>query len=426
MSPPTTVIDPRRQAARLLSGAPADLAAHRARAPRPPAPGQSPHLGLIELVERSGLGGRGGAGFPTGRKLRAVAARPGPRVVVVNGAEGEPASGKDGALLVQAPHLVLDGALLAATAVGATRVIVCIDRARTDALAAARRALAERAGEPVGVGVELAATPSRYVAGVSSSLVHWLDGGPAVPTVSSAHERGVGGRPTLVLNTETAAHLAQIAAHGAEWFRSLGTDDEPGTALVTVSGAVAGPAVVEVPFGTPLAEVVGRAGGSSAPVQALLVGGFFGTWVAARPGLAAPYSRAGLEPLGASPGAGVVIALPVDACGLVETALVLRWFAGESAGQCGPCVYGLPDLAATTAALARGEADAGAVARLRRWADQIEGRGACHHPDGAVNLLRSALTVFEADVARHAAGVPCVGAAGRPVLRVPTPGQGWR
>jgi NADH:ubiquinone oxidoreductase subunit F (NADH-binding) len=422
----TPLIDPPRLATRLLSGASADLATHRARAPRPPAPGRSPHHRLIGLVERSGLGGRGGAAFPTGRKLRAVAARPGPRVVVVNAAEGEPASAKDRMLLLQAPHLVLDGALLAATAVGAERVVVCVDRARTDAVDAMRRALAERADEPAGVAVQLAAPPSRYVAGVSSSLVQWLDGGPAVPTLSSAHERGVGGRPTLVLNTETVAHLAQIAWHGAEWFRSLGTEDDPGTALVTVSGAVAQPAVVEVAYGTPLAEVVGRAGGSTAPVQALLVGGFFGTWVAARPGLAAPWSRAGLGPLGASPGAGVVIALPVDACGLVETALVLRWFAGEGAGQCGPCVYGLPDLATTTAALARGEADAGAVARLRRWADQIEGRGACHHPDGAVGLLRSALTVFEADVARHAAGVPCTGAAGRPVLRVPTPGDGWR
>jgi NADH:ubiquinone oxidoreductase subunit F (NADH-binding) len=346
--------------------------------------------------------------------------------VVVNGAEGEPASGKDRVLLARVPHLVLDGALWAAAAVGASRVVVCVDRSHTEALAAVRRAVAERFSELAGIDLQVAATPSRYVSGESSALVQWLDGGPAVPTLGSAHDRGVDGRPTLVQNVETLAHLAQIACHGAEWFRSAGTAEDPGTTLVTVSGAVARPSVVEVAFGTPLADLVVAAGGTTEPVQALLVGGYFGTWVAARPGLAAPYSRAGLGPLGAVPGAGVVVALPVGACGLAETARVLAWFAGEGAGQCGPCVFGLPALAATTAALARGDAGGDDVARLRRWAGDIDGRGACRHPDGAVALLRSALAVFAGDVDRHAAGLPCAGASGPRVLRVPAPSQGWR
>jgi NADH:ubiquinone oxidoreductase subunit F (NADH-binding) len=428
--PAATVERPPRTG-RLLSSGSGDgdgwtgLAEHRARYPRPPAPGRSPHDGLIDLVERSGLGGRGGAGFPTGRKLRAVAAGRGPRVVVVNGAEGEPASGKDQVLLGRLPHLVFDGALWAAAAVGASRVVVCVDRAHSEAFATVRRALAERAAAEAGVEIQLAASPSRYVSGESSALVQWLDGGPAMPTMGHAHERGVDGRPTLVQNVETLAHLAQIACHGAEWFRSVGTADEPGTSLVSVSGAVARPSVVEVAFGTALADIVALAGGTTVPVQALLVGGYFGAWLPVRAG-GAPYSRAGLQPFGAGPGAGVVIALPAGACGLAETARVLGWFAGESAGQCGPCAFGLPSLAGTAGALARGQATTADVTRLRRWASEIEGRGACRHPDGAVGLLRSALSVFSADVDRHAAGVPCPGAAEHGVLWVPAPVEGWR
>jgi NADH:ubiquinone oxidoreductase subunit F (NADH-binding) len=428
----STVLHRPRQLARLLTAVPdgggdwTTLARHRSRHPLAPAPGRAPNTALIDLFGRAGLTGRGGAGFLTARKLRAVAAGRGPRAVIVNGAEGEPASGKDRVLLGRVPHLVLDGALFAAAAVGASMVVVCVDRAHTEALAAVRRALAERFSELARVDVRVVASPSRYVSGESSALVQWLDGGPAVPTLASAHERGLEGRPTLVQNVETVAHMAQIAGHGAEWFRSVGTADEPGTTLVTVSGAVVRPSVIEVAMGTPVAEILAAAGGTTEAVQALLLGGYFGAWAAARTALDAPYSRAGLAPLGAGPGAGVVVALPVNACGLAETARVLAWFAGESAGQCGPCVFGLPSLAATTAALARGEAGAGDVAGLRRWADQIDGRGACRHPDGAVALLRSALTVFAADVDRHAAGIPCAAAAGSRVLRVPAPGQGWR
>lgn len=423
---PPTAGSPQHVERLLSSSGPAGLAGHRSTYPRPPSPGRAPDGGLTDLVERSGLAGRGGAGFPTARKLRAVAARRGPRVVVVNGSEGEPASDKDRVLLEHNPHLVLDGSLVAAAAVGASRIVVCIDRARAGAVGAVQAALADRAAEPGGVTIEVVTSPSRYVAGESSALVRWLGGGPAVPTLAAAHDRGVDGRPTLVQNVETVAHLALVAAHGPEWFRSLGTPDEPGTSLVTVTGAVARPSVFEVALGTPMADVVARAGGAVEPLQALLLGGYFGTWVPARSALSAPYSRAGLAPLAASPGAGVVVALPVSACALVETARVLAWFAGESAGQCGPCVFGLRALADTSAALARGDARADDVARLRRWASEIEGRGACHHPDGATALLRSALAVFADDVDRHAAGVPCEGADAAPILRVPAPGQGWR
>jgi NADH:ubiquinone oxidoreductase subunit F (NADH-binding) len=408
-------------------GRPPTLAEHRSRYRRPPAPARRPQRALIEVVAEAGLQGRGGAGFPTARKLEAVAGRRGPRVVIANATEGEPASSKDRALMNHAPHLVLDGAALAAAAVGAAQIIVCIDRADRRAVRSLRAAIAERIGEG-GAALELAETPSRYVAGEETALVRFLNGGDAKPThvPPRPFEKGVDGRPSLIQNVETLAHIAQIGSFGSAWFRQTGTPDEPGTTLVTVTGAVARPAVVEVPVGTQVGRILARAGGPAEPLAALLAGGFSGTWIPIAAGGTAAFSRSGLSQLGASPGAGILVALPAGACGLVETARVLRWFAAESAGQCGPCIFGLADIARTTAAIATGRAAAGDVERLRRWAGQIERRGACRHPDGAVRLLRSALDVFASDLDRHLGGSPCAAARGPGRLAVPETVPGWR
>jgi NADH:ubiquinone oxidoreductase subunit F (NADH-binding) len=238
-----------------------------------------------------------------------------------------------------------------------------------------------------------------------------------------------------VQNVETFAHLTQIATFGPAWFRETGTPSEPGTLLVTVSGAVARPSVIETAIGTPIGEILAAAGGVVGSPTALLVGGFFGSWVPFEAGVRAGFSRADLAPFGAHPGAGVLVVLPESACGLAETARVLGWFAAQSAGQCGPCRYGLADLAAGAAGLAAGarhlpgaaeSGAAGPAGQLRRWAAQIEGRGACHHPDGAVNLLRSALQVFADDLDRHERGWVCRGATAAPALFVPAVPGTWR
>jgi NADH:ubiquinone oxidoreductase subunit F (NADH-binding) len=352
--------------------------------------------------------------------MRAVAGGRGGAVVLANGTEGEPASYKDKLLLVHQPHLVLDGALLAAAAVGAGRVVVAVELAAREALGAIRRALAERAeSEPAGVPVEVVATPAGYVTGEESALVQFVNGGPPRPTATPPRpfEKGVGRRPTLVGNVETLAHVAQIARNGAAWFRQLGAPDEPGTALVTVSGAVSRAGVIEVPTGTPLEAIIEGAGPVGRAV-AVLAGGFFGTWVPAAQ-FHLPFSRAGLAPAGASPGAGIVIVLPDGACGLSETARLMAWYAQESAGQCGPCVFGLPALAGEMAALCHGPVPPQGLARLQRWAAQVEGRGACKHPDGSVRLLRSALRAFPHDLQRHLDGQPCPGSLATPVIAVP-------
>ena len=407
---------------RLLPRYPAiGLADHLARyGPLPPLAGRRREL--IQAVADSGLTGRGGAGFPTGTKLRTVA-RAGRPVVVANGTEGEPASLKDKVLLARSPNLVLDGVLAAAAAVGADEAIVAVSREARASHAALVRALAERRDADL---VRIARTPDRFVAGEETALVHWLNGGDAKPTFTPPRpfERGVGGRPTLVQNVETLADVALIARYGPEWFRQVGTGDEPGSVLVTVGGAVRQPGVVEVALGTPLGEVLGRCGGPSAPVQAVLVGGYFGTWIP--PVLDLPLTKEALRPLGASLGARTIVVLPASSCGVVETARVAAYMAAQSAGQCGPCVFGLPAVARSLRAVARREPGAAeAFARLPRLRAQIERRGACAHPDGALALVSSSLGVFADEYRAHLAG-RCTADEHAPVLPTPPTAGDWR
>jgi NADH:ubiquinone oxidoreductase subunit F (NADH-binding) len=371
---------------------------------------------LIDTVERAGLTGHGGAGFPTARKMRAVAGRRRP-VVVVNGAEGEPASGKDALLLRTRPHLVLDGAVLAADAVGAREVIVALHAGPSSARAAVNE---RRAAGIDPVAITVVQMPKEYVASEESALVRFLSGAPALPTFTPPrpYERGVNGRSTLVQNAETLAHLALIARHGDQWFRSVGTPAAPGSLLVTVSGAVQRPGVYEMAFGMPLSAAFDAAGGLTEPIQAVLVGGYFGAWLPAETALGVRLTPADLVAAGAAIGAGVLLALPASACGLAESQRVATWLAVQSAGQCGPCTFGLPAIAEDLALLSRSGTTANVRNRLERRLRLVEGRGACHHPDGTARFVASVLKTFTADLARHRRGQPCQPAA-YPVLPLP-------
>jgi NADH:ubiquinone oxidoreductase subunit F (NADH-binding) len=366
-----------------------------------PLPARQP-AALIEVVARSGLRGRGGADFPTARKLRAVAERRRVAAVVVNGSETEPASRKDATLLGGAPHLVLDGAVLAARAVGAGEVIVKLGEHAGGTIRSLQEAIAERGTDRVKLRVSLG--PHGYVTGEESAVIQHLNGGPSRPTFVPPRpfERGFRGRPTLIHNPETLAQIALVARHGERWYRELGTSADPGSALVTISGTVTHPGVYELAFGTPMVDLVAAAGGSAEPLQALLIGGYFGTWVAARPALELRLAREDLRALQCTLGAGVVIALGESACGMHESARVITYLAEQSAGQCGPCVHGLAAIAEAFTALADGIAHERERQRLLRWCAEIRGRGACHHPDGAVRFAESALRVFGRCSGAHA------------------------
>jgi NADH:ubiquinone oxidoreductase subunit F (NADH-binding) len=365
---------------------------------------------LIDQVEQAGLGGRGGGAFPTARKMRTVAAGRGKPIVVVNATEGEPASLKDRTLLETLPHLVLDGAALAARALGADEAILCVCESADVAAERAERAIVERR-QMSGrwPRIVLSTAPRGYVAGHESALVNHLNGGAAKPTFSPPmpFERGVRRRPTLVNNAETLAHVALIARHGPRWFRELGLSEQPGSTLVTLAGPLTYPGVYEVEHGASLSSLLDAAGGTTGRVRAALFGGYAGTWVdgGSLPSLA--LSNAHLAPHGASLGAGVVLLLSADACPVAETARVTRWLARESAGQCGPCVHGLDALAATFEQTRTASAPKHVNARIEQLAGLVSRRGACAHPDGTARFAISALAVFADELADHARHGAC-------------------
>ena len=372
---------------------------------------------IIESVRAAGLRGHGGAAFPTAIKMRSTAARRGSKILLVNATEGEPASKKDRALLREVPHLVLDGAALAARAIGAKQAILAVSEADTRGRHALASAINERR-ERVDPSWDLVPTPDRYLIGQETALVNFVNGGPGLPTFGARpFERGVRGRPTLVQNAETLAHVALIGRHGPQWFRGLGTGQQPGSALISVSGAVRAPGVYEIEHGMALSELMGWVGGSGP--AAFLIGGYFGTWLPVQAAATVRLCAEDLARHGAGLGAGVIVALPAGACPVAETARVAAWYSDQSAGQCGGCVNGLGAIADTVAQVAVGASHRDDMATLDRWATELRGRGACQHPDGASRFMGSALRVFAAEFADHARHGRCERCAHAPVLPAP-------
>jgi NADH:ubiquinone oxidoreductase subunit F (NADH-binding) len=375
---------------------------------------------VVEAITESGLLGRGGGGFPAGLKWDAARRTGRGSIVAINVLEGEPASAKDRILATYAPHLVLDGAEVAALAVGASEIVIAVTDHSRPVAAAFQSALAERrAAGRARIPVTLVRPPGRYITGEESALVSWLDHRVARPflRVDKAVPLRAGRRPVLVHNAETLSQVALIARFGPEWFRRLGTPDAPGSTLVTVSGAVRLPGVVEVELGTPVIDILGRSG-LDGPLAGVLIGGYGGAWMHPAQ-LTTPFAPGPLTAAGATLGAGILVALPAGACGIAETARVARYMAGQSAGQCGPCVFGLPAIADDLERLWAGTADPGSVERILHRAATVEGRGACRHPDGVVRLVRTALTVFADDVRSHAEGRPCAGHRAATVMAFP-------
>lgn len=414
----------------VLPERPLSFAEHRAHYGVLPTPEQLPLGELAARIGHAGVRGRGGAGFPLYRKIVSVSgaarARKLQPTIVANGCEGEPASHKDKHLLWLAPHLVLDGLVLLGRELRATRAILAIEagapNGRGDLVRRVREAVSERDTRQDGVRIELVEVPGRFIAGESAALVSTLNGGPGLPayTEHSVRERGVGDRPTLVQNVETVAQVALIARYGADWFRDYGTAAEPGPQLFTVYAGRKAPRVVHSAAGAPLWPLITAATGGveTEPIDAVLIGGYHGSWISAP---LARKARLTESELGVPLGAGLIAALPAERCGLAETAHLMRYLALESAGQCGPCLNGLPRIAAALEQLADPHHAAryeGIVESLERWSGMVVGRGLCHHPDGSIRLVRSALAVFRAEIAAHRAGV-CTGGDRRPLLPAP-------
>ena len=365
------------------------LPAHRRRY------GDLPRVTAPEVVaacEEANLRGRGGAAFPFARKLAAVMSGRGRPVVVVNAAEGEPASSKDTVLVRHAPHLVLDGAMILAGALGAREVHVITPRERPSVGVAVRAALAERSDRP---RVRVHETTTGFVAGQARAVLELMAGRPGRPVTAWQPEAMSGhrGRPTLLSNAETWAQVARLLLLGSDRYREHGTAAEPGTTLLTVDGR----RVVEVAYGTRLSGVLGPDPGPT------LLGGFHGAWLTDQALHEARVEVDALRASGTPLGAGVL--LPDHGCPVATTARIAAYLAGESAGRCGPCVNGLPALASALGRLAAGGPGAAeAHERVLHLCGLLPGRGACAHPDGTARMTRSLLTAYADEVAAHAAG----------------------
>lgn len=362
---------------------------------------------VLETLRAANLTGRGGAGFAFAKKMDAVArtqSRKG-AIVVANASESEPLSKKDTLLLRNNPHLVLDGITISATALGAKAAYIYIkDKEAQVAVGAAIRERRDRGVEEVKVTVVEA--PSGYVSGQETSVVRRIERGPALPRYSTARVAvsGVKGAPTLLANVETYAHVALIMRFGADWYRRIGTGADPGTRLVTVVGAVERPGVYEVAPGFQLSSLLRDAGGSQ--VRAVLLGGYFGGWISAPSGTELDFAidDVTLSERKLSMGAGVIGVLNRDTCPVVEAAGIVEYLAGQSAGQCGPCVNGLPEISTSFARIALSSNVDRGLTELRSVIPLVERRGGCQHPDGVIGLVRSTVGTFADEIRLHKQG----------------------
>jgi NADH:ubiquinone oxidoreductase subunit F (NADH-binding) len=364
---------------------------------------------LLDDLDGSGLRGHGGAWFPVGTKWRAVGHGARRAVVVANGSEGEPASRKDHFLLTHTPHLVLDGASLAAATLRANRVVLYVPQRQVEGI---RRAVHAR--RPSGIDpveIEVIAAPDAYLSGQESAVVQALNDGPAIPTfigMQSIRDHGVRGRPTLVQNVETLAHVAMISRFGSQWFRSVGSEDSPGTTLLTITGRWAERLVVEAPLGVAFRDLLTLTPKDGDRYWGALLGGYGGGWVSIPDLLDCRLTEESARQLNSSLGAGVVALLPRTLCPLAETARVARYMQHQGAGQCGPCIHGLADLAAYLEGLAFNPTSfRGRLPPILELCNLIAGRGACRHPDGVTRFVRSALAVFRDEVDTHLRRGPC-------------------
>jgi NADH:ubiquinone oxidoreductase subunit F (NADH-binding) len=346
----------------------------------------------METIHSAQLTGLGGAHFPTYTKIQsAIKAGPG-GTVVANAAEGEPGSSKDAALWFTNPHLVLDGLQLTAQLINATETIIWIHENATQQIQVIKAAINERTKTRRDtVPTRIITAPHKYVSGQTTSIINALHGGPAVPIQRRTGERawGNGNPPVLVHNTETLARIATIAA-GHSLTHTL-------TTWVTDQYRI----TVDAPLTATFQDLLPA--GHTAP-EAILLGGYTGTWIAWNTIANTPINETSLKKLGLTLGAGIIIPTKTNTCPLQQVAVIATWLAGESARQCGPCLYGTSDAASDITALAHGTLNRSGQKRLQQTLDLLPGRGGCALPDGTSHMIRSALATFAPEVTQHLAG----------------------
>jgi NADH-quinone oxidoreductase subunit F len=369
---------------------------------------QTEPAALIDVVEASGLRGRGGAGFPTGTKWRTVAGLRGgePPTVVVNGAEGEPGTLKDRTLLRRNPYKVLEGALIAAHALGADRVVVAIKRTATRELQRVQTAIEEAKYAGWGDHAELCCVPGsdRYLFGEETALLEVLAGHPPFPRVAPPYRDGVDpAEATLVNNVETLANVPSIVLDGPDPYRSRGTSECPGTIVCTVSGSTDRAGVGEFELGTPLREVITSLGGGTTSSVVAVLSGVAHPLLPAR-ALDTPLTWEDMASAGGGLGAAGFIVLD-DRVDIVAVAQgVSRFLAVESCGQCTPCKQDGLAMAAVLERLCRTDAEGDDLDELPRLAARVTDGARCYLAQQHQNVVQSLLALFPDAVDAHAGG----------------------
>ena len=335
---------------------------------------------IIGELKASGLTGYGGAGFPTGIKWEAVAREPAPRYVVVNADEGEPGTIKDRYVMELRPHLLVEATLIAMRFTEATEGYIYL----REEYATARRRLQEAidefrtAGLLDGLSLELVVGAGAYIAGEESAMLESMEGRRAMPRLRPPFPAQVGylGRPTLINNVETLAHVPFILREGGEAWARLGIRGEKGTRLWSVSGAVRRPGCYEAPNGIALRELVEEhAGGFSGEVGAIVPGGA-ASGILPPSALDVPLTRDALREYGAGVGSAAVQVFPVSYSPLRLLAETMRFFAEESCQKCTPCRIGNRALHHLCEELAKGEA-AMSREKVEEWLEAMEKTSIC-------------------------------------------------
>ncbi len=364
---------------------------------------------VIAKVEASGLRGRGGAGFPTGRKLALTLECPEtPHYVVMNGGEDEPGSKKDRVLMENVPHLLLEGIILAAYAVRAEKAYLYINhgyRAATGAVETAMREAREAgywgddvAGSGFAVELVIVAAPSNYVAGEDTAALEVIEGKEPLPRQKPPFPvtEGLFGKPSLVNNVETLANIAPIVARGPEWFRSFGTGDSPGTMIFSLGDEMERPGVYELPLGTPLRHLVEECGGGlkdGKRIKAILPGGPSSGFLLPD-SLDLPLDHGSLREAGSSIGCGVVKILTEDDSVVDEVARIADFFAKESCGQCPACRMETNMLAALIKKVQQGEGSDALTEQFGKVIAFNKGKGFCSLINMPGPPIESAVRLF--------------------------------
>ena len=367
-------------------------------------------------VRAAGLRGRGGAGFPTGLKWRGLQRDDSPaKFVVCNAAEGEPGTYKDRALMQANPYQLVEGVAVAAFAVGAEAAFIATKARFGDEIARLRTAMEQMADwDMVGdVPITLVEGPDDYLFGEEKALLEVVAGRDPLPTLYPPYVQGPfaepgSPNPTVVNNVETLSNVPHILQHGAEWYRSMGTPDSPGTMVFTVSGDVAREGVVELPMGTPLSVLVhgfGEGPAAGRRVEAVVSGVSNVPLTAAQ--IDAPMSFEGMAAAGSGLGSGGFVVYDDTACLPQVAAVLSRFLWRESCGQCPPCKLGTGELTERFTRVAAGEADGGDLEEALAWVERVTDANRCGLGAGQRALASGFMERFWQDFVDHLeAGCP--------------------